>query len=591
MTDDTSDRYLLSGKKPFYEELKEMYDQQLYDFVIEKIMDLSVEEQNRTENMFIQALSYIAKGQYDDAKGILDSILHRDDLPEDSLSFIASKYREAGMPKDALRICQAGMIADARSVKIVFEMGMAYDDLGHPEIAILYLKRAYRINRICKIIDDRLLIEKMMSIYLKLNQFDNAGMISANQAILKDNPVHMLGMAKYSADQGNFTEALSYIEKASRLSSDRVLIINRAQFFLMNGQPDKAIHILDGLDTGGLDDDSITQMHIARSLAFGISNDHNMAFNELISAEKTAKRAPVIHLIKSLILFCADHRELAERELRKAFGILNGFFSVENVTRGIHSDKFDRDMGLAFFCMDLGYCHQAVKISQKALLKEPDNIFHHYIIAESSLKAGEHALARIELDFLSYAINGDVPFKMALAKRYEKSDYPERALIIYADLIDEKPDFKDARLAYGALLLELKQYQKSHDILMAGLYYHPESFSVLLAIGWACCYLQDIDGLDTVLQQLMNGDLSGHYAVAHLNGWRAYLKNDLSGSEKFLKVALDLSPGEPEICYHLGVALYAAGKKEQAVNLFDQALLFDAQRKAYSKDVARMIEK
>ncbi len=55
-------------------------------------------------------------------------------------------------------------------------------------------------------------------------------------------------------------------------------------------------------------------------------------------------------------------------------------------------------------------------------------------------------------------------------------------------------------------------------------------------------------------------------------GAEASSSGDYDTAEKYFRQALEISPGDPLICYNIGFALLKKGEKEEAVKWFDKAL-------------------
>ena len=59
--------------------------------------------------------------------------------------------------------------------------------------------------------------------------------------------------------------------------------------------------------------------------------------------------------------------------------------------------------------------------------------------------------------------------------------------------------------------------------------------------------------------------------------------------EELLKNAIEKAPGDPEICYHLGMVMLETGKEDIATNLLRQSLLFEKQKKKYRDKIDQAI--
>lgn len=159
----------------------------------------------------------------------------------------------------------------------------------------------------------------------------------------------------------------------------------------------------------------------------------------------------------------------------------------------------------------------------------------------------------------------------------------QEALKNYAALSKERPDFLLTQLAYGEMLKRLGQWDKARNAYEWSLNFKPDSVPLLISLGWTLAHLKDLEALAPVLRTLKANKKTKPGSILHLEGWAAYQRKDLPRAVELLAQALEAAPGNPEVCYHLGMAYIATEDHQKAENLLEQAFLFPEQREKYKK--------
>lgn len=167
--------------------------------------------------------------------------------------------------------------------------------------------------------------------------------------------------------------------------------------------------------------------------------------------------------------------------------------------------------------------------------------------------------------------NGDILRNMALTYRHKK-DY-KKAIEFAQEALDLNGDDLNARILLGNIYFETARYQDAITTYGKVLEISPENPQVLFNMGSAQLRIGDEFSAIEYLKKAGSADRIGE--VAH----RAYSRlgvifterKDFEQAEKYLRMAVEIRPGDAVNHYNLGIAYLRQNKKEQALQEFATA--------------------
>jgi len=540
----------------------------------------------------IRAAALIGQGDVAESQKAIRSLLAGVDVRPQDIAVPAAMYLRVGRPKEAMRLCQNGLIRDARSSSLLFEAGRAWDAVGDNETARIYFQNALEFSRASDGVDEGLLTDAIVNSLLKTQRYEQAGAAVMARTKVGPNPfINDLALAKYHASKGQFDKALSLLDRPRTMDPGLAAYLSMAQVQVLAGAPVKALGLLESAKVVYPIPYSESAGALLESLCRLLMNDAPTALTLLTKIEQTGRSTATLPLVKATILMSMGDERSARKELARApmpFVELAGFDSIV-------AHLAPRDLGPslahAYFCFDQGYFGQAIEVLGQSLVTHPDNVFLHLLLAESRSKLGEHRRALDAYQRAATLMPESLSLQYSLALTSQKAGAVSEAIQQYAKLVKSRTDFLAATLSYGELLETTGQWEAARSVYEYPLNFEPDSLSLLSSLGWALLHLDDFQAIGPVLRSLKKLVPPDAAVSNHLEGWLAYRQGHYANAVRCLTVALDGAPGDPEICYHLGRAHLAIGERAKAFNLLEQALFFDRQKEKYGASVAEALAK
>ena len=554
----------------------------LYDSVLNKIAATYPKEVLDSEVLSIKIAAFIGIKDFTSARKAISNFNKDKSISEEAILLIGAMYLKAGKPLDALKVCQKGLAANIKSPKLLFMTGRIYDSIGQSNTALIYYERSAELNKLKKAIPTRALNESIANSYLKSKKLTEAKNVFTNEEdIQSESLVKKIAFAKYYASRREFNKSLDLLDAVIATNRAHAPVILKAQVLNLAGKPEMAIEYLTSLKQQTEPSFPLVSMELTKSLSYLLTNSPQKSLAALNRMNFSKKRPPDIELVLAVIHLSLGDAQSATQALKRAPVPFSEIADLSALQDSLKSPSLGPAIGLAYFCLDQGYYQQAVEIVKDGLAKNPDNVFLHLILAETYRQTGKYDLALAEFKRLKTIMPESFSIRYLLAKTYEEAGMDQQALQNYASLSKDRPDFLLAQLAYGKLLERLGEWDKARNAYEWSLNFKPDSVPLLISLGWTLSHLKDLEALEPVLRALKANEKTGHSSILHLEGWAAYQRNDPSRAVELLTQALAEAPGNPELCYHLGMAYVATGDKQQAENLLQQAFLFPEQAGKY----------
>ena len=555
-----------------------------YDSVLNKIAETFKKEILKPGILSIKIAALIGKKDFAAARKEMSHFNKHKSIPEEAVLLIGTMYLKASKPLDALKVCQKGLAANMKSPKLIFMMGRIYDSIGQSNTSLIYYKRAAELNEKTTSIPERALNESIANSYLKLHQFTKAKDVFTNQEDIQPKSlIQEIAFAKYYASRGEFSKALDLLDEIAATKREHASTLIKAQILNLAGKPEKAIDLLTDLKQQAPQSYPMVSVELIKSLSYLLTNSPQKSLAALNQINFSGKRPPNIELVLAIIQLTLGDAQSATQALKRAPMPFPEISTHKSMQNHLKPPSLGPTIGLAYFCMDQGYYDQAIKIANGAIAKNPNNIFLHFLLAETYRRTNKYDMALTEFKHLNTIMPESFSFRFLLAKTYEEAGMHQEALKNYAALSKERPDFLLTQLAYGKLLRRLGQWDKARNAYEWSLNFKPDSVPLHISLGWTLAHLKDLKALAPVLRSLKANKKTKPDSILHLEGWAAYQRKDLAKAVELLAQALEAAPGNPEVCYHLGMAYIATGDHQKAENLLEQAFLFPEQREKYKK--------
>lgn len=559
-----------------------------YQLVLKKIAEQFKEEINDPEIQSIKVAALIGATRFSQAQQELSSLYDLKPMSDSPFLLVSREYLRASKPFDALRVCQKGLEIDSHSTKLLFFTGAAHYSMGKAKKALVYFQKIKLLEKSTKSLDKSMLNRAIARSYLKLQKYDKAKEFF--DLLEKPNQKSFLeeiATAKYYASRGKFSKAINELDHITKPQVVDQANIIKAQLHILSGKPDKAVTLLGEIKKRESQVNHNRGSGMVASLAQLCLNRPEDALTTLNTHVKTT--SPTINLAKAAIHIAMGDKQAATKAFSRSPLPFLEIATYDSFQNHLGPPSLGALLGLAYLSFDQGYDAQTIKIAKDAITKAPKNLLLHLLMAESYRRTNEKDAAVAEYKKLNKIMPESFSLRLQLGRTLEDAGRLSEALSVYAALSEDRPDFLQAQLAYGHLQERSGQWAEARTTYESALNFKPNSPYLLSSLSWALIHLKEFDALSPVLVSLKDLGKVNLASIRHLEGWRAYQQKDFSTAVELLYQARSEMPGDPELCYHLGMTMLAAGRRNIAENLLEQAFFFTDQREKYQEKTQKML--
>lgn len=232
--------------------------------------------------------------------------------------------------------------------------------------------------------------------------------------------------------------------------------------------------------------------------------------------------------------------------------------------------------GAATRLTELDLAHKRYTVARERLEADlvavPQSSAHALLLAQVGLAEGNSATAEAALKRV-IALQPDSPIaQFQLARIYMTAKDPQKAIDnLEAATKSGAPNFA-ALLLLGIIRDERKEYAAARDAYEKALALQPKSSLVLNNL--ACLYSDQFGEIDKAydLAQRARALQPLEPRTADTFGWVLVKKKQYAAAVPILQESALRLPEEPEVQYHLGMALYYLGDEPRAREAFDRAI-------------------
>ena len=244
--------------------------------------------------------------------------------------------------------------------------------------------------------------------------------------------------------------------------------------------------------------------------------------------------------------------------------------SLETYLR-FHPDEAIALEPLASLYYMAGDAVKAEKLFSRLVAKTPNNIelwFNYAVVLSNNNKAGEALDAFRKVKKLNAAYE-DIDYFIGMLS-YQTGDYQAAAKSFAASLKGKRGGDAESWFNYGALLAEINRPADAIDALLKARAINPGYDNIDYIIG-TIAYQND--RLDLAEQCFKRAELKGKNlsSIYGALGTIAGRRKDFTASEKYLRKARKLLPGDASITRNLIVALVQQEKLDAAVSVSEEA--------------------
>lgn len=543
---------------------------------------------NDSEVLSIKIAAEIKAGNYNVAENDFSILVDFQHVSENSFALIAQHYFSASKLKEAMLVCQEGLIKNGGQSTLYFLMGLIHQKNGRHDSALVLFDYVLNEKKESALVDKNNLVRATVESYMNNYDYSKAYTLISNHINTNQDPlIGKIVSAKHLASQGEFIKAISMLGGERYKQENIRNSILKAQMYILSGEQDKAIALLKKIE--GDDHKGIHKRTIGMVMALAqlLSNDPEGALKTI--KKPYGGKAPTANLPEATIHMALGDKVSTTKALSQGpmpFVEISGYSQLQ---KHLGPRSLGPTLGLLYLCYDQGYLNPAIDIANEALTKFSDNIFLHLILAESYRRLGKYENAITEYKKLTDIMPESFAFRLQFGQTLEEAGMLAQARGMYAAVVSERPDFLRAQLAYGKFLEKENQWENARSTYELGLNYKPKSPYLLTSLAWVLIELQDHEAFTSVLNSLNTIEGVKPASILHVDGWRLYQQKEFSAAVDSLSKANEQQPGNPELYYHLGMAMLAAGQRNEAENLVDLAFLFPEQRRKYQDKTRKVL--
>ena len=362
----------------------------------------------------------------------------------------------------------------------------------------------------------------------------------------------LMALADFEYVAQNKTKAITLVEQA--VKSDPTALIPALRlidYYVFEGDPKRAAEV-------GL---AALESHPNNGTLIAATAQSQLLTGENESANRMAKRLENIPGVTPLTYTRLARFQFQARLPREAEKTLRNGLRAFPTDTTIHA-------ALVKFYFELRRVDEAKAHAESVQSSYPDSPFGYMLMGEVAELAKDYEAAVAHYN----AALQRQQFGQLAAKRYFAASHinePE-ALAQYIKWVDEHPNDAVGRARLADVFAGKGEYLKAighYEKLIENKTYSIENLNTL---AWSYMQVEDPRALSVAEAAYSRGGNLPH--VADTLGWILLNQGDAAGARPYLEKAVRLKPQDPEMRYHLGVALKDLGEVDAAKIHLQQAL-------------------
>lgn len=376
------------------------------------------------------------------------------------------------------------------------------------------------------------------------------------QGILKEHPEHirtLIELARVAEASGEPEEAIRWLKKARSINAEAIpVVLYLVDLYLRNGKPEAALKTAQEADQ--IMPDKLEILH-----AVGRSQ---MATNHLVGARLIYKRMTRIASYDTGWLY-----RIAQMQ-RRLGDLGNAIWSLQKAVDG-DAGFVPAQVMLVESQLQAGKLKKAREGALDLRSRYPDQPFGYWLLGEVQLRDGEHLEA---IDNYQQALQREQTPRLAIGlyQAYMRSGEEARAMAFLKQWLKSHPEDMISKQALAEGYLRKGRIAQARPLFEQILKNRPDHPLVLNNLANIYLKTGDARALEYALKAHQLASDSA--AINDTLGWILVLNDQPAEGLRHLRNAHSRASADPEIRYHIGVALERLGRLEEAKTELEQAL-------------------
>jgi putative PEP-CTERM system TPR-repeat lipoprotein len=220
---------------------------------------------------------------------------------------------------------------------------------------------------------------------------------------------------------------------------------------------------------------------------------------------------------------------------------------------------------------EVGGLDAGLSRAQSFAKEDRDSAVYDLISAELYERAGKRSDAIALLEKTASARPMDDGVAIALASLYDRAENATKAEAVLSNRLKERPDAVTVRTALGESYIRNKKFAPAIDEYNRVLSERPDDPAVLNNLAWLHQQIGELPKARELAEKAA-GIAPTNGSVVDTLGWILLAQGDTANALTRLQAASAATPGDPEIRYHVAVALGRAGRTADARQVLEQLL-------------------
>lgn len=205
------------------------------------------------------------------------------------------------------------------------------------------------------------------------------------------------------------------------------------------------------------------------------------------------------------------------------------------------------------------------------LNKYPDSYYGHKFFAKYYEARGDQGTALEEYYRALKVRMDDYDTFFRIAQINKKLEYTDKAQECLKEILQKKPDYKNASLLLGEILYENGKYKQAINIYTEALKYNSLEYELYYYLGMAYTKINDFQRAKAFYEQAASLN-SYAYNVKYGLAQIALISNDFIEAEKYFMEALNGIDVEAKAYYYLARIALLKGEENKAINYINTAI-------------------
>lgn len=512
----------------------------------------------------VLGLSLLRRGEMGDGMTELKEAYKQDATQTQAAVALIGVYLRSGQAALALPLAQNLVKQQPKNAGFFNLLGMTMGQTGKPAEAKSAFEQASKLN-------PAWILPKINLARLEIaaKAYEAASIrLSAILKIDEKNADAMYEMFVLSDRQGLAANAQRWLEKANDMPNQKELRygIALSEFHLRNGRPAKALEVI-AVVFGRASDDFNTLLVYAKAQT--ANRDFAGAKNTLLRATKVVGLGPAQQVQIALLQLGANNVPGASSNLAKALSIAPDFLPAQAMMADVE--------------LRLGEIAKAEKRAREIVAKNPRLAIGYHLLGDVATAQGRSSSA-LESYQQAHQLAPSTDTLLRLFGAMNAKDASKTSLLLATNWLKVHPNDMQVQLALADAYARSGNFSGARSAYELLLKNTPNDGRVLNNLANILMLLNDPSAVQ-MAERAVSQNPNSASAIDTL-GWILHRKGQTDRALQLLRDARLREPGNPEIRYHLAVALAKVGRKVEARAELEDALKYGANFEDFSNATA-----